>query len=161
MQAMRSVLLSLLFICDPLLKLTESWGLTNLLQLRAGAPPEVCEAGQQCESDASTEESDRFRGVEEESQQDQDWMLKAKWYRGTLCASIGLAARWVATATVAIFILQLLVWTCNWVLVPTYRGGLFKRSIVFRPIHASHGPCLAQCIAVPGIEGGRRLGAFL
>ena len=37
---------------------------------------------------------------------------------------IGLAAKWsywLATAVVAIFILQLLVWTFNWVLMPTYR----------------------------------------
>ncbi|CAK9112077.1 Uncharacterized protein SCF082_LOCUS51975, partial [Durusdinium trenchii] len=45
-------------------------------------------------------------------------------YCGTLCASIGLAARWtywLAVATVALFMLQLLVWTCNWVLIPLFR----------------------------------------
>eukprot|EP00435_Cladocopium_sp_Y103_P039209 s1779_g10.t1 len=50
-------------------------------------------------------------------------------YCGTLCASIGLAARWsywLAVATVALFLLQLFVWTCNWVLIP-----LFRHLVVF------------------------------
>ena len=46
------------------------------------------------------------------------------YYCGTLCASIGLAARWgywLATAVVALFLIQLSVWTCNWVLFPLWR----------------------------------------
>ena len=43
-------------------------------------------------------------------------------YCGTLCASLGLAARWsywLATGIVAVFLLQLVVWTYTWVVYPT------------------------------------------
>ena len=44
-------------------------------------------------------------------------------YCGTLCASIGLAARWsywLLTGMVLVFLLQLLVWTYTWVIHPTW-----------------------------------------
>ena len=44
-------------------------------------------------------------------------------YCGTLCASIGLAARWsywLLTGMVLVFLLQLLVWTSTWVIHPTW-----------------------------------------
>lgn len=43
-------------------------------------------------------------------------------YCGTLCASIGLAARWsywLITGVVLVFILQVVVWTYTWVVHPT------------------------------------------
>ncbi|CAK9023326.1 unnamed protein product [Durusdinium trenchii] len=58
-------------------------------------------------------------------------------YCGTLCASIGLAARWsywLATAVVAVFLLQLLVWTCNWIVIPVYR-----HSVAFGRYLTGHG----------------------
>ena len=44
-------------------------------------------------------------------------------YCGTLCASIGLAAKWsywLLTGIVSVFLLQLLVWTYTWVLYPVW-----------------------------------------
>lgn len=44
------------------------------------------------------------------------------YYCGTLCASIGLAARWsywLVTGVVLVFLLQLVVWTYTWVIHPT------------------------------------------
>ena len=114
--------------CDSVFRVAESWG------LRLKAPV-----------------SDETRGAssrpgpppEEGSAQQRDWFpLYFAWflsftmgwinsaakvsmyYCGTLCASIGLAARWgywLATAVVAIFLIQLLVWTCNWVVFPLWR----------------------------------------
>ena len=43
-------------------------------------------------------------------------------YCGTLCASLGLAARWtywLATGVIVVFLLQLLVWTYTWVIYPS------------------------------------------
>ena len=43
-------------------------------------------------------------------------------YCGTLCASLGLAARWsywLVTGIVIVFLLQLLVWSYTWVVYPT------------------------------------------
>ena len=42
-------------------------------------------------------------------------------YCGTLCASLGLAAKWtywLVTGVVVVFLLQLLVWTYTWVVYP-------------------------------------------
>ena len=44
-------------------------------------------------------------------------------YCGTLCASIGLAAKWsywLLTGVVIVFLLQLLVWTYTWVVHPAW-----------------------------------------
>ena len=48
-------------------------------------------------------------------------------YCGTLCASLGFAARWMywlAVAVVGVFLLQLGVWTVTWVLFPVLRHFL-------------------------------------
>lgn len=42
-------------------------------------------------------------------------------YCGTLCASIGLAAKWsywLATGAIVLFMIQLTVWTLNWIICP-------------------------------------------
>lgn len=46
---------------------------------------------------------------------------------GTLCASIGFAARWsywLATAAVGVFLFQLTLWTLNWVILPVAKHAL-------------------------------------
>ena len=127
----RSVLLLVLCTCDNLLKVANSWGVGSL-----GSPPErSCPAGEKCPAGES--EGEGFRGAPsrpepETRQKGWEWPVSFEWlfrislklitdaahsslhYCGTLCASIGLAAKWsywLATAVVAIFILQLLVWT--------------------------------------------------
>ena len=137
----RNALLLVLCTCESLLKSVDSWGI-NIL---GPAPDETCKAGDKCSEDT---QSSRRRGVtsrpapEGETRQSTGWPWDFSWlvrisirmindaattsleYCGTLCASIGLAAKWsywLATALVAIFLLQLLVWTFNWVLMPGYK----------------------------------------
>lgn len=53
------------------------------------------------------------------------------YYCGTLCASIGLAARWsywLVTGTVVVFLVQLAAWTFTWVIHPmlTHSRALWR-----------------------------------
>eukprot|EP00435_Cladocopium_sp_Y103_P015205 s4477_g3.t1 len=145
MVVVHRVLLSLLLLCDPLLRASESWGIGGLSSPFLGENG-TCPAGETCER--ADENEGRARGAPSrpgpETQQkwrpwNFSWLVRLSLrmisdaahtsleYCGTLCASIGLAARWsywLATAMVAIFLLQLLIWTCNWVLIPGYRHAL-------------------------------------
>ncbi|CAK9031817.1 unnamed protein product [Durusdinium trenchii] len=142
MMVLRYVLASLLLLSDPLVRLSQSWGVGDLSFPSFFAGNDTCPAGETCEK---TEGEGGVRGVPprpDEKPQPNGWPLSVEWlirmslrmisdaastslhYCGTLCASIGLAARWtywLAVATVALFMLQLLVWTCNWVLIPLFR----------------------------------------
>ena len=144
MAAIRVALASILLLCDPLARVSESWGIGDLGIPFLQRGNDTCPVGNTCSAKEGKDEG--IRGVpsrpDPEPQQGWKWPWNFTWlikislrlisdaasssleYCGTLCASIGLAARWsywLATAVVAIFLLQLLVWTCNWILVPIYR----------------------------------------
>ena len=146
MVPLRNVLLVAFCTCDSLLRCVDSWG-TNIL---GSATEENCKAGEECSSGEDPGDT-WFRGARLRPEptgepRQTGWPWDFAWpikisirmindaattsllYCGTLCTSIvgaiGLAARWsywLATALVAIFLLQLLVWTFNWVLVPAYK----------------------------------------
>eukprot|EP00438_Fugacium_kawagutii_P035674 Skav231659 [mRNA] locus=scaffold823:44885:57127:- [translate_table: standard] len=144
MVLLRPVLASLLLLCDPLAKISQSWGVGDLSFPHLWASNDTCPAGR-CEG---PEEEGEVRGAPSRpdlTPKASWWPLSFEWfiklslrlisdaaatslhYCGTLCASIGLAARWsywLAVASVALFMLQLLVWTCNWVLIPLFRHGV-------------------------------------
>eukprot|EP00438_Fugacium_kawagutii_P016374 Skav203835 [mRNA] locus=scaffold4932:42892:55316:- [translate_table: standard] len=148
MYGLRSVLATLLVICDPLVR-SHSWGIGSLgIPFFEGAN-ETCPAGESCEKGKATERETRGVPSRPESDPQQNswwrwpwgfsWLVKislkilsdaahtSMHYCGTLCASIGLAAKWsywLATASVALFMVQLLVWTCNWILIPLGRHSL-------------------------------------
>lgn len=145
MKMMKTFLASLLLLGDPLVRLSQSWGISDLSFPNLFVENGTCRAGEAC--DKKGEEGD-VRGVPsrpDEESQPSGWPFSFEWliklslrlisdaastslhYCGTLCASIGLAARWsywLAVAAVALLLLQLLVWTCNWVLVPLFRHGI-------------------------------------
>eukprot|EP00438_Fugacium_kawagutii_P005313 Skav210287 [mRNA] locus=scaffold475:3020:13981:- [translate_table: standard] len=142
---LRPLLASVLLLCDPLSRLSQSWGIGDLGFPYPFAGNGTCPAGGPCEE--KTEEEGNIRGVPprpDGNPNTSKWPVSFEWliklslrmisdaastslhYCGTLCASIGLAARWsywLAVATVALFMLQLFVWTCNWVLIPLGRHG--------------------------------------
>ena len=152
---MRSLLATLLLTCDPVVRVSQSWGITGLSFPAFFASNGTCTSGESC---ASEGEEDQARGVPSRPGEESpprgwpfafDWLIKigvrlittaastSLHYCGTLCASIGLAAKWsywLAVASVALFILQLFVWTCNWVLIP-----LGKHSMAFWRYLRGHG----------------------
>ena len=142
----RNLLGTLLIACDPVLRLTETWGLRSL-----GAPfyeegENTCPSEGGCPSDQTSGVGGN-RGAPprpdpKTQQEGARWPWSFSWfvklslklihnaaqtsllYCGTLCASIGLAAKWaywLATGTVALFLLQLLVWSFTWIFIPGYR----------------------------------------
>eukprot|EP00435_Cladocopium_sp_Y103_P056009 s776_g18.t1 len=147
MLLLRSCLASLLLLSDPLARVSQSWGVGDLGFPHLFAGNDTCPAGGTC---GKQEDEGDVRGVPsrpDRESQPKWWPLSFEWllklslklisdaastslhYCGTLCASIGLAARWsywLAVSTVALFLLQLFVWTCNWVLIP-----LFRHAVVF------------------------------
>ena len=142
---LRPLLVSVLLLSDPLVKVSRSWGVGDLGFPSLFASNETCPAEGSCDT---KEEDGEVRGVPprpDGTPKTNWWPLTFEWlsklsvrlitdaastslhYCGTLCASIGLAAKWsywLAVATVALFLLQLLVWTCNWVLIPLFRHGV-------------------------------------
>ena len=145
---LRSVLALLLLGCDPLTRVSQSWGVGNLgIPLFTNRSSEECAANGGCD-EGKTERGGTRGGPPRpgsDPQQGWQWPVGFAWlirislkmiagaanvslhYCGTLCASIGLAAKWsywLATGLVLIFLLQLLVWTCNWILIPGYRHGV-------------------------------------
>ena len=139
MMLLRGALLSILLVCDPLLRVTESWGIGILGSPKKG--DNSCAAGESCPK-AAEEKGEGLRGVpprpEPETRQ-RWWPVGFQWlikislrlihdaastsleYCGTLCASIGLAARWsywLATVTVVLFLVQLTTWSFSWVIIP-------------------------------------------
>ena len=133
--------------CDSVFRVAESWG----LGLKSSSTEGVCPAGDKaCPTAKGTAEGTRGASSRpgpppdvEKSTQQSDWVpfyfawflsftlgwlnsaaRVSMYYCGTLCASIGLAARWgywLATAVVVLFLIQLSVWTCNWVVFPLWR----------------------------------------
>eukprot|EP00438_Fugacium_kawagutii_P010033 Skav212665 [mRNA] locus=scaffold1227:565246:577475:+ [translate_table: standard] len=144
MTLLRSFLASLLILSDPLARLSRSWGVGDLGIPSLFAGNDTCPAGDTCRK--TSEEGD-VRGVPprpDQEPQTKNWPFSFEWlvklslkliadaattslhYCGTLCASIGLAAKWsywLAVGMVALFLVQLLVWTCNWIVIPLCRHG--------------------------------------
>lgn len=130
---------ALLLLGDPVARVSRSWGIGEL------EIPSFFRNGSETAGDTCDEGEERTRGAPSRPGSDSqpsgwpfnfDWLIRMSMrlistaamtslhYCGTLCASIGLAARWsywLAVGSVALFILQLLVWTCNWVVVPLIR----------------------------------------
>eukprot|EP00438_Fugacium_kawagutii_P005224 Skav210772 [mRNA] locus=scaffold3765:47814:54705:+ [translate_table: standard] len=143
---LRPLLATLLLLCDPLTRVSRSWGVGDLGIPNLFAGNDTCPAGGSCEK--GEPEQGGVRGVPPRPDATPktnwwpwsfEWLIKISLkmisdaattslhYCGTLCASIGLAARWsywLAVAMVALFLVQLLVWTCNWVLIPLGRHSL-------------------------------------
>ena len=110
----RAALASVLLLCDPLVRVSESWGIGDLGIPFLQGGNATCPAGKTCP--AKEGKGGGIRGVpsrpKPEPQQGWKWPLTFSWllkislrlisdaassnleYCGTLCASIGLAARW-------------------------------------------------------------------
>ena len=132
MMVLRNFLANLLLLSDPLARVSQSWGVGDLGIPSLFAGNDTCPEGETC---SKTEEEGDVRGVPSRPDGKPlvwpfsfEWLIKLSLrmisdaastslqYCGTLCASIGLAARWsywLAVATVALFLLQLFVWTCK------------------------------------------------
>lgn len=158
----RSVLAILLLACDPVARISQSWGMGNLgIPYFTNSSSDACAAGEDCKAGSTPTGETRGAPLRPGSKPQQGpkeegwWPGRFAWlihlsfqllsdaayvslnYCGTLCASIGLAARWsywLATAVVAVFLLQLLVWTCNWIVIPVYR-----HSVAFGRYLTGHG----------------------
>ncbi|CAK9011227.1 Uncharacterized protein SCF082_LOCUS11010, partial [Durusdinium trenchii] len=143
----RKLLLVGLCICEPIVRLTDSWSIGLLGTSPKGE--DTCKAEQGCEAGsppggvqggrgAFSRPAGPGEGAKPGKQPwwipfDFSWVVGISWrliqdvahtsleYCGTLCASIGLAARWsywLVTAAVIVFLVQLSVWTFKWVVFP-------------------------------------------
>ena len=143
----RKLLLVGLCICEPIVRLTDSWSIGLLGTSHKGE--DTCKAEQGCDAGSPPGGAQGGRGAFSRPAGPGEgakpgkqpwwiplyfsWMVGISWrliqdaahtsleYCGTLCASIGLAARWsywLVTAAVIVFLVQLSVWTFNWVVFP-------------------------------------------